>query len=49
MDLVYRTIYSEMFSVNIDDAVGLNSLLSYLEYGAYTEKGRKASDFGSHL
>lgn len=46
MDLIYRTVYSNMFNVNIDDVVGLNSLLSYLEYGAYTEKGRKASDFG---
>ena len=46
MDLIYRTIYSDMFDVKIDDVIGLNSLLSYLEYGAYTENGRKASDFG---
>ena len=46
MDLIYRVIYSELFKIDIDSIVGFNSLLSVLEYGAYTEKGRKVSDFG---
>ena len=46
MDLIYRTIYADLLKINIDDVVGFNSLLSFLEYGAYTEKGRKVSDFG---
>ncbi|MDY2902443.1 MAG: DEAD/DEAH box helicase family protein [Bacilli bacterium] len=46
MDLIYRTIYSEFAGVNKDEVESFKGLLSYLEYGAYTEKGRKASDFG---
>jgi hypothetical protein len=46
IDLIYRVIYSNKFSVSEDEVVGFSSLLSYLEYGTYSEKGRKASDFG---
>ena len=46
IDLIYRVIYSYKFNVSEDEVVGFSSLLSYLEYGTYSEKGRKASDFG---
>lgn len=46
IDLVYRTIYAQRHETDIDGVKGFSPLLSYLEYGAYTEKGRKASDYG---
>ncbi|MBI9008472.1 MAG: DEAD/DEAH box helicase family protein [Tenericutes bacterium] len=46
IDLVYRTIYANIYKVNLDEVNGFSSLLSYLEYGAYSEKGRKVSDYG---
>jgi len=39
-------IYMDKEKNNIDDVQGFSSLLSFLEYGAYTKKGRKISDFG---
>lgn len=46
IDPIYRTIISRKENKSIDDISWFGSLLSYLEYGAYTDKGRKASDLG---
>lgn len=46
IDLIYKTITSINKNIHIDEVSGFGTLLSYLEYGAYTEKGRKASDLG---
>ncbi|MDY0142597.1 MAG: DEAD/DEAH box helicase family protein [Bacteroidales bacterium] len=46
IDLIYRTIYGNLHEIPIDEVTGFSSLLSYLEYGTYSEKGRKASDYG---
>jgi hypothetical protein len=46
IDLIYRSIYGNLNKIPVDDVTGFSSLLSYLEYGAYSEKGRKASDYG---
>jgi len=46
MDFVYRTILSTKENKKLEDISAFSGLLSYLEYGAYSETGRKASDFG---
>lgn len=46
IDLIYRTIISKKENKSFDETTGFGGLLSYLEYGAYTDKGRKASDLG---
>ena len=48
IDLIYRTYYFEKKKnkISFDETSGFGGLLSYLEYGAYTDKGRKASDLG---
>lgn len=46
IDLIYRTIISKKSGESIDEVQGFSRILSYLEYGAFTEKGRKISDFG---
>lgn len=47
IDLIYKTIISMKENIMIENVQGFGALLSYLEYGAYTEKGRKASDLGA--
>jgi hypothetical protein len=47
IDLIYKTIVSMKKGIKIEEVQGLGTLLSYLEYGAYTEQGRKASDLGA--
>lgn len=43
---MYKFFISKKTGQLFDDVIGLDRLLTKLEYNAFTEKGRIASDFG---
>ena len=45
-DLMYKYINAQASNCNMDDIPGIDRLLSKLEYNAFSEKGRIASDYG---
>ena len=45
-DLMYKYINSNANNCSIEDIPGIDRLLSKLEYNAFSEKGRLASDYG---
>ena len=45
-DLMYKYINAQANSCSMDDIHGIDRLLSKLEYNAFSEKGRLASDYG---
>ena len=45
-DLMYKYINAQANSCSMDDIHGIDRLLSKLEYNAFSEKGRIASDYG---
>ena len=45
-DLLFRFVLSQKNNIPIDEVVGINTLLKYLEYNSTTEDGKKISDYG---
>lgn len=45
-DLMYKYINAQANNCSMDDISGIDRLLSKLEYNAFSEKGRIASDYG---
>ena len=45
-DLLFRFVLSQKNNIPIDEGVGINTLLKYLEYNSTTEDGKKISDYG---
>jgi len=45
-DLIYKYINSKANNCSMEDIPGIDRLLSKLEYNAFSEKGRLASDYG---
>ena len=45
-DLIYKYINSKTSNCTMEDIPGIDRLLSKLEYNAFSEKGRLASDYG---
>ena len=45
-DLMYKYINAQASNCSVDDIPGIDRLLSKLEYNAFSEKGRIASDYG---
>lgn len=45
-DIIYKYINSKENSCKIEDIPGIDRLLSKLEYNAFSDKGRLASDYG---
>ena len=45
-DLLFRFVLSQKNNISIDEVVGINTLLKYLEYNSTTEEGKKVSDYG---
>jgi hypothetical protein len=46
-NLIYKTIISKRQNIPIDDVQGVDSILSLLEYNAFTKNGKIASDYVS--
>lgn len=45
-DLMYKYVNAQASNCSMDDIPGIDRLLSKLEYNAFSEKGRIASDYG---
>ncbi len=45
-DLLYRYCISKEKEINIDDVLGLSSLIQVLEYGSLVDKAKKVNDYG---
>ena len=45
-DLLYRHLISSEKGIDIDQVLGIHTLIQLLEYGSLTEKAKKANDYG---